>query len=243
MLYSPAWANVNGQPDEELQVFLSEAHKQATYENDIILINAGDAWVYAYRTVPGLSLYARDGTHANHEGAFLTASVFMATLFDLYVENIPTGNVIDNAPMLNILTIVGLVAAIPLIIYRFTQKQPLHMKKSIIVIISLVLLQVMSFFPHVFRFTEGGNRILLLYAIMFLLLTVTLCSVYRIVRIKFIERQSFNVAKKYICYVIVCCVIYSLTFIPILELRNPLYMGDNAVMLVQAVLNFFNSYQ
>jgi len=30
VLYSPAWANVNGQPDEERQVFLTQAHNAAT---------------------------------------------------------------------------------------------------------------------------------------------------------------------------------------------------------------------
>jgi len=242
VLYSPAWANINGQPDEERQAFLTQAHKQAAYENNIILINAGDAWIYAYRTIPGLSLYARDGIHANHEGAFLTASVFMATLFDLNVENIPTGNMIDNVPMLNIITIIGLAAAITPVVYRYVKKQPLRLKKSLVVMISLALLHVMSLFPHEFRFTEEGNRILLLYSMVFGLLAVSFYSLYRLVRIKFIEKQSFDAARKYIFYILACCAIYGLTFIPFLDLRSPLYRGDNAIALVQAVLNFFNSF-
>ena len=241
VLYSPGWANINGRPDEERQALLTQAYKQAACENDIILIRAGDAWVYAYRTIPGLSLYARDGMHANHEGAFLTASVFMATLFELHVENLPTGNVIDNMPMLNILTMICLVAVITFVVYCLIKKQPLRLKKLFIVIISLVLLHGMSFAPHVFRFTEEGNRVLLLYLMVFGLLSVTFHSVYRLVRIKFIEKQSFDVARKYIFYALVCCIIYGLTFIPVLELRSPLYRGDNAVALAQAVLNFFNS--
>ena len=242
VLYSPAWANVNGQPNEELQAFLTETHKQAAYENDIILVNAGDAWVYAYRTISELSLYARDGIHANHEGAFLTASVFMATLFDLHIENIPTGSIIDDVPMLNILTIAGLVATVILIVYRFVRKQHLYLKKSLLVIISLTLLKIMSFFPHVFRFTEEGNRLLLLYSIVFCLLVVSLCSAYHLVRIKFIEAQLSNVPSKYIFYILVCCVIYSVTLIPALELRLLLYRGDNAVTLAQSVISFFDQF-
>ena len=89
VLYNPAWANINGQPDEELQNLLTSAYQRAAEENNAILVNAGDAWVYAYRTISGLSLYHEDEFHANDEGAFLTASVFAATLFDLRIEEIP----------------------------------------------------------------------------------------------------------------------------------------------------------
>ena len=92
VLYNPAWANIDGQPDEELQNRLTAAYQRAARENDAILVNAGDAWVYAYREIPGLSLYHDDGFHANYAGAFLTASVFAATLFDLRVEEIPSNS-------------------------------------------------------------------------------------------------------------------------------------------------------
>ncbi|MCL2873633.1 MAG: SGNH/GDSL hydrolase family protein [Defluviitaleaceae bacterium] len=241
VLYSPAWANVNGQPDEELQEFLTQVHKQAAHENDIILVNAGDAWIYAYRTIQGLSLYHRDGVHANHEGAFLTASVFAATLFDLRIENVLTGNIIDNIPMLNILTFVVFAITAFIVFYNFIKKQPLPLKKSCMVIIVIAMFQVMSFFPHVFRFTEEGSRILLLYSTIFILLTVTLYSIYYFVLIKFFEKQPWGAAKKYLFYIVACCIIYSLTFIPVFELRLVLYRGDNAFDLAQAAWNFVNS--
>jgi len=242
VLYSPAWANINGQPDEELQEILTQAHQQAAYENDIILVNAGDAWVYAYRNISGLSLYARDGMHANHAGAFLTASVFMATVFDLNVENIPTSNVIDILPMLNILTFMVLVITAFIAIYRFAKKQPLHLKQSFMVVILLVLFQAMSFFPHVFRFTEEGNRILLLYLSICILLGVTLYSIYRFVRIRFFEKQSRDAARKYLFYILACGIIYGFTFIPALELRLLLYRGDSAFDLAQAAWNFVHLF-
>ncbi|MCL2578900.1 MAG: hypothetical protein FWE32_02595 [Oscillospiraceae bacterium] len=159
VLYSPAWANINGRPDEELQNILTQAHRRAADENGIILVNAGDAWVYAYRAIPGVSLYARDRIHANHAGAFLSACVFAATLFDLRVEDIPTGSLIDNLPILNILTLAGFIAVALIVIYRLVNKQPLRLKNPLMVVISLALLQVMSFFPHIFIFMEGGGRL------------------------------------------------------------------------------------
>ena len=242
VLYSFGWGRTNGQIDKELQHILSQAHEQAAYENDLILINAGETWLYAIGSIPEISLFSRDRIHANHAGAFLTASVFMATLFDLNIDNIPTGNAIDNVPMLNILTIVGLVVIALVITYRLVKKQPLRLKIPLVVIISLVLFQVMSFFPHEFIFTESGNRILLLYAIGFSLLGVAIFSVYRIIRIRFVEKQSWGIAKKYAIYILVCGIIYGLTFIPVLDLRSPLYRGDYAIALARAAWSFVNPF-
>ena len=240
VLYSPMWMGIDGRPNEEFHSISSEMFKQAAYENDAILVDVGGAWVYAFRTIPEISLYARDGMHANNVGAFLAANVFMATLFDLDIENTLTGNIIDNVPMLNVITIIGLVAIALAIIYRLVKKQPLRITEVLAVVILLVLLQVISFFPHVFLFTEGSNRLLLLHTIVFTLLGVTAYSIYRIVRIKFVEKQFGNTAKKYLACILVCGIIYGLTFITSLELRLPLYRGSDAFAIAQAVLDFVN---
>jgi len=239
VLYSSMWMGVDGRPNEEFHSISSEMFKQAAYENDAILVNVGDAWVYAYRTIPGISLYARDGIHANHAGAFFAANVFMATLFDLDIANIPTGNVIDNLPMLNTLTLIGLAGIALIIIHRLIKKQPLRLKMPLLLLFALVLLQTMNFFPHVFLFTEGGNRLLLLYITGLGLLVVTLYSVYRLIRIQWIEKQPWE--SKYLFYILACAMIYGLTFIPVLELREPLYRGNNALILAEAAWNFLNS--
>jgi len=238
VLYSPMWMGVDGRPDEEFHSISSEMFKQAAYENDAILVDVGGAWIYAFRTIPEISLYARDGMHANNAGAFLAANVFMATLFDLDIENIPTGNVIDNIPMLNIITLIGLAAIIFTIFYRLVKKQPLQIVKLLLAAFLLVIFQVMSFFPHVFLFAEASNRLLLLHAIAFTLLGVTIYSAYRVIRIRFAEKQSWGVAKKYIFCILVCGIIYGLTFVPFLELRLPLYRGSDALALAQAAWDF-----
>lgn len=92
VLYNPAWANINEKPDESLQNILTEAYKKAAYENSAILVNAGDAWVYAYKKMPELSLYASDKFHANDTGAYFTACVFAATLFNLHIKDIAEDN-------------------------------------------------------------------------------------------------------------------------------------------------------
>ena len=142
--------------------------------------------------------------------------------------------------MLNIITIIGFVIISLAIIYRLVKKQPLRKIQLLLVVFLLVLPQVMSFFPHVFLFAEGSNRLLLLYAIVLTLLGVTVCSIYRIVKIKFVEKQSWSVAKKYLFCILACGIIYGLTFIPFLELRLPLYRGSEALALTQAAWNFVN---
>ena len=92
VLYNAAWATSNGQPDERRQSVSTEAYKRAADENDVILVNAGDAWAYAYKTIPDISLYTRfdpRGPHASSAGGFMTACVFAATLFDLRIDEIP----------------------------------------------------------------------------------------------------------------------------------------------------------
>jgi len=92
VLYNPARANADGRPDEELQAVLSEKYKQAAYENDAILVNSGDAWVYAYQSIPEISLFSSDNHHANRTGAYYTACVFASTLFNLHVKDIEENN-------------------------------------------------------------------------------------------------------------------------------------------------------
>ena len=70
----------------------TEAYMRAADENDAILVNAGGAWLYAFQTIPGVSLYAWDGIHANNAGAFFTACLFAAVLFDINVDEIPVNN-------------------------------------------------------------------------------------------------------------------------------------------------------
>ena len=96
VLYNPGWANIDGRPDTERQEAFSAAYIRAADENGVILVNAGDAWIYAYQQFPEISLY-RDfdirGPHASDAGAFLTACLFASVLFDLRIETIPADNI------------------------------------------------------------------------------------------------------------------------------------------------------
>ena len=96
VLFNPAVADTNRQ-----KVY-TEAYLRASVENDVILVNAGDTWTYAYQTIPEISLYAWDGIHANYAGAFLTACVFGAILFDLHIEEIPSNNLYKGRDALSL---------------------------------------------------------------------------------------------------------------------------------------------
>ncbi len=93
VLYNTSGWNNNGQPDAARENISTEAYKRAAEETDAILVNAGDAFIHAYETIPGIALYVsfdlRGPHHSSTAGGFMTACVFAATLFDLHIEEIP----------------------------------------------------------------------------------------------------------------------------------------------------------
>ena len=91
VLFNPAWANIDKKPAKDYQAQLTAAYEKATKIHGAILVNAGEAWVYAYDKHPDLKLYA-DDVHANNAGAYLTACVFVSTLFDLHIKDICENN-------------------------------------------------------------------------------------------------------------------------------------------------------
>jgi hypothetical protein len=56
---------------------------------DAILVNASEAWVYAYEQNEDISLFRDDAArHASLEGVYYTACVLASTLFDLHIQDI-----------------------------------------------------------------------------------------------------------------------------------------------------------
>ena len=237
ILLSTSWISRNGQPDIELQHLLYTLHKQAAEESGIILVNVGGAVAQAYQTVPNISLHARDNMHPNNAGAFLTAAMVVNVLFELDDGALQPSSFIDNLPMINIITIVGLATVIMLFAYKAVKKQPLHIKKSVGVMAAFALLQVMSFFPHVIIFTEGGNRLVLLYALVAVGITSAAHSIFNIIKIRLVKKQPWRIAKKYVITALVCVIICGITLIPALGLHTYLYRGNDAARLVQVVLD------
>lgn len=88
VLYNPAWANDNAKPDKVRQASLTACYERAAKVNGAILINAGEAWVYAYDKHPDISLYVKNDYHANKMGAYLTSCVFASTLFNLHIKDV-----------------------------------------------------------------------------------------------------------------------------------------------------------
>jgi hypothetical protein len=92
VLYNPAWATTDAVPDKEYQKALTGAYREAASLNGALLVNAGDAWVYAYDTLEGIDLYKPGDYHANDAGAYLTACVFVSTLFNVQVKDVAKKN-------------------------------------------------------------------------------------------------------------------------------------------------------
>ena len=93
-LYSPAFAKSGfNEPDEWYQKVETEAYMAAAEENGAGLVCAGDAWVYAYKKDPDLSLYQPGDFHANVIGAYLTSCVFVSEIFGLHVKDSTSENV------------------------------------------------------------------------------------------------------------------------------------------------------
>ncbi|MCL2574487.1 MAG: hypothetical protein FWE34_08055 [Defluviitaleaceae bacterium] len=89
VLYSPAWANIDRLPAIEPLKASSDAYICAAKENDAKLVDAANAWIYAYDKMPNISFYAQDGLHQSCAGSFYVACMFAAMLFDLHIESIP----------------------------------------------------------------------------------------------------------------------------------------------------------
>ena len=92
VLYNPAWVNIDKKPAKGSQASLTASYEKAAKFNGALIVNAGEAWVYAYDKHPDLKLYA-DEVHANNAGAYLTACMVVSTLFDLHVKDICEDNV------------------------------------------------------------------------------------------------------------------------------------------------------
>ena len=72
---------------------LTESCENAARVHGAVVINAAEAWIYAYDRHPDLSLYAsKTDSHPNKAGAYLTACVFASTLFDMHVRDVSEDN-------------------------------------------------------------------------------------------------------------------------------------------------------
>jgi len=90
VIFNPAWPMLDdGTPDEAYQAQLTALYEKAAKANNAILVNAGDAWVYAYNKLPDIMLYLSTWDyHANFKGAYLTACTIVAALFDIHVTDL-----------------------------------------------------------------------------------------------------------------------------------------------------------
>lgn len=95
VLYNPAWYEENQKPNtaDGHQGILTTAYENAAKINGAILVNAAEAWIYAFDKHSDIDLYLPNNYHANDAGAYLTACVFASTLFDLHIRDVADSNI------------------------------------------------------------------------------------------------------------------------------------------------------
>ncbi len=87
VLFNPACSpGPDRKPDKARQAAQTALYEQAAIDYGAILINAGDAWVYAGDTHPDLLLY-NAWNNPTDAGGYLSACTFVSTLFNLHVTD------------------------------------------------------------------------------------------------------------------------------------------------------------
>lgn len=83
-----SWAFGEYGPNMELIDFITYVHETAAEQSGAIFIDVLRAWAYAYEEYPDLELFVPAG-NASRKGAYFTACVLLAELFDLQVTEMP----------------------------------------------------------------------------------------------------------------------------------------------------------
>ena len=96
VFFNAAWATDDDvKPAKDYQAILTAVWEKAAKMNGAIIINAAEAWVYAYDKYPDISLYiSKTDYHPNPAGSYLTACTFASALFDLHIKDIIPENTI-----------------------------------------------------------------------------------------------------------------------------------------------------
>lgn len=122
---------------------------------------------------------------------------------------------LDDTPMISILTVafwVLLAAAIIVLVFRLVKKQELGLKKVLKVLVPVALLYAASFIPAVHAFLSLP-RLQLLRAVEICVLGMALYSIYKIIRIKLIEKQP-EFPWKWVYCIVGAGAVYALTYVP-----------------------------
>ena len=72
----------------ELQKKITKVYEEIAHSNKSRLVFVGEAWAYAKKLRPNIRLHTQDGSHPNKLGAYLTATVFAATILKEVPKNV-----------------------------------------------------------------------------------------------------------------------------------------------------------
>jgi len=98
-LFYMTWAHRKRPEDQKT---IARLYMEAAHRHHAGLVPVGTAWRQSIREKPELNLYHKDGRHAGPAGAYLTACVFYAVLFNTSPAGLPSQINIQGKPRVNL---------------------------------------------------------------------------------------------------------------------------------------------
>ena len=98
-LFFMTWANRKKPEDQDT---IARVYTETAQRHGAGLVPVGTAWRQSIREKPELNLYHKDGRHAGPAGAYLTACVFYAVLFNTSPVELPSQINIQGKPRVNL---------------------------------------------------------------------------------------------------------------------------------------------
>jgi len=129
---------------------------------------------------------------------------------------------LDNVSLLNIITVafwLVLAFIVAMVIFNLVRKQPLKLRgrggliKPLIVFAALGLAYGLSFAIEPFLYFLYQDRVIGLTAVRLVSLFMALYAVYRIVRVKLVEKSAESLSKPF-SYAVIALAIFLVTFVP-----------------------------
>ncbi|MCL2192451.1 MAG: hypothetical protein FWB78_03520 [Treponema sp.] len=129
---------------------------------------------------------------------------------------------LDNVSLLNILTVgfwLVLVFVIAAIVFNLIKKQPFKLRgrggliKPLVVFAFFALTYGLSFVIEPFLYFLYQDRVIGLTAVRLAALFVALYAIYRIIRVKLVEKSAESLSKPF-SYIVIAAVIFLVTLIP-----------------------------
>ncbi|MCL2433342.1 MAG: dockerin type I repeat-containing protein [Clostridia bacterium] len=90
ILFNPLFLGLDGIPNADHTTWATPMYEKVAADNGIVLVNAAEAALYCYQTLPHVSLFDYNWTatrrYPNWDAGFYSACVFLSTVFNMRVK-------------------------------------------------------------------------------------------------------------------------------------------------------------